>query len=82
MHVVSHRIWLKCVVYRLRYHKTPFNALGFTLHLKVDLFGTRAIRPVIARSVQFSKIAEKNWTQIYANFFSLKGSIVPIKIVK
>ena len=69
MHVVSYRIWLKCIVYRLRYHKTPFNALGFTLHLKVDLFGTRAIRPVIARSVQFSKIAEKNWRQIYANFF-------------
>ena len=46
--------------------KTPFNALGSTLHLKVDLIWTRAIRPVIAQSVQFSKIAKK---QIYANFF-------------
>ena len=37
----------------------PFYALVFTLRSKVDLFCTRAIRLVIAQSVQFSKIAKK-----------------------
>ena len=37
----------------------PFNALVFTLCSKVELNWTRAIRPVIARSLQFSKIAKK-----------------------
>ena len=37
----------------------PFNALVFTLRNKVELNWTRAIRPVIAQSVQFSKIAKK-----------------------
>ena len=37
----------------------PFNALVFTLRSKVELNWTRAIRQVIAQSVQFSKIAEK-----------------------
>ena len=37
----------------------PFNALVFTLRYKVELNWTRAIRPVIAQSVQFSKIAKK-----------------------
>ena len=37
----------------------PFNALVFTLRLKVELNWTRAFRPVIAQSVQFSKIAKK-----------------------
>ena len=35
------------------------NALVFTLRSKVKLNWTRAIRPVIAQSVQFSKIAVK-----------------------
>ena len=39
--------------------KIPFNALVFTLRYKVELNWTRATRPVIAQSVQFSKIAEK-----------------------
>ena len=39
--------------------KMPFNALVFTLRYKVELNWTRAIRPVIAQSVQFSKIAKK-----------------------
>ena len=39
--------------------KMSFNALVFTLRSKVDLIWTRAIRPVIAQSVQFSKIAKK-----------------------
>ena len=37
----------------------PFYALVFTLRSKVDLICTRAIRLVIAQSVQFSKIAKK-----------------------
>ena len=36
----------------------PFYALVFTLRFKVDLIWTRAIRLVIAQSVQFSKIAK------------------------
>ena len=43
----------------LRTKKMPFNALVFTLRSKVELNWTRAIRPVIAQSVQFSKIAKK-----------------------
>ena len=56
MHVASHRIWPKCIVYPPTYQK---NALVSTLRSKVDLIWTRAIRPVIAQSVQFSKIAKK-----------------------
>ena len=43
----------------LRTRKMPFNALIFTLRSKVELNWTRAIRPVMAQSVQFSKIAKK-----------------------
>ena len=43
----------------LRTRKMPFNALIFTLRSKGELNWTRAIRPVIAQSVQFSKIAKK-----------------------
>ena len=43
----------------LRTRKMPFNALVFTLRSKVELNWTRAFRPVIAQSVQFSKIAKK-----------------------
>ena len=39
--------------------KVPFNAVVFTLRSKVELNWTRAIRPVMAQSVQFSKIAKK-----------------------
>ena len=35
------------------------NDLVFSLRSKVELNWTRAIRPVIAQSVQFSKIAKK-----------------------
>ena len=37
----------------------PFNALVSTLRSKVDLNWTRALRPLIAQSVQFSKTAKK-----------------------
>ena len=43
----------------LRTQKMPFNSLVLTLRSKVELNWTRAIRHVIAQSVQFSKIAEK-----------------------
>ena len=43
----------------LHTRKMPFNAPVFTLRSKVELNWTRAIRPVIAQSVQFSKIAKK-----------------------
>ena len=42
----------------LRTRKMSFNALVFTLRSKVELNWTRA-RPVMAQSVQFSKIAKK-----------------------
>ena len=43
----------------LRTRKIPFNALVFALCSEVQLNWTRAIRPVIAQSLQFSKIAKK-----------------------
>ena len=43
----------------LRTRKMLFNALVFSLPSKVELNWTRAIRQVIAQSVQFSKIAKK-----------------------
>ena len=42
-----------------RTRKMPFSALFFTLRSKVELNWTRALQPVIAQSVQFSKIAKK-----------------------
>ena len=47
---------LKCTVYPLKYQK---NAFVLTSRSKVDLIWTRAIRPVIAQSIQFSKISKK-----------------------
>ena len=43
----------------LHTRKMPFSALVFALRSKVELNWTRAIRPVIAQFVQFSKIAKK-----------------------
>ena len=43
----------------LRTRKMPCNALVFTLCSKAELNWTRAFRPVIAQSIQFSKIAKK-----------------------
>ena len=43
----------------LRTRKMPFNAPVFTLRSKVELNWTRAIRPVIAQSVQFGNIAKE-----------------------
>ena len=49
---------LYCFIH-LNTRKIPFNAHVFILRSKVELNWTRAIRPVIAQSVQFSKIAKK-----------------------
>ena len=62
--------------------KMPFNALVFTLRSKVELNWTRAIRPVIAQTVQFSKIAKKPQHRFAPIFFSSKGITVLIKIMK
>ena len=43
----------------LHTRKMSFNAPVFTLRSKVELNWTCTIRPVIAQSVQFSKIAKK-----------------------
>ena len=43
----------------LRFTKMSFNAPVFTLRSKAELNWTRAIRPMIAQSVQFSKIDKK-----------------------
>ena len=43
----------------------PFNSLVFTLRSKVELNWTRAIRPVIAQSVQFSKIVKNLNVDLY-----------------
>ena len=66
----------------LRTRKMPFNALVFNLRSKVELNWTRAIRPVIAQSVQFSKIAKKLNIDLCQFFFSSKESTVLIKIMK
>ena len=66
----------------LRIRKMPFNASVFTLRSKAELNWTRAIRPVIAQSVQFSKIAKKLNIDLCQFFFSSKGSTVLINIMK
>ena len=58
----------------------PFNALVFTLRSKVDLIWTLAVRPVMAQSVHFNKIAKKQNIDLCQFFFSLKGSTVLTKI--
>ena len=60
---------LNVLFIHLRTRKMPFNALVFTLRSKVELNWTRALRPVIAQSVQFSKIAKKLNIDLY-QFFS------------
>ena len=54
----------------LRTRIMPFNALVFTLRSKIELNWKRAIRPVIAQSVQFSKIAKKLNIDLCHFFFS------------
>ena len=65
----------------LRTRKVSFKALVFTLRSKVELNWTRAIRPVIAKSLRFSEVAKKLNIDL-SHFFSSKGSTVLIKIKK
>ena len=73
---------LNVLFIHLRTRKMPFYALVFTLRSQVELNWTRAIRPVIAQSVQFGKIAKKLNMDLCQFFFSSKGSTVLIKIMK
>ena len=70
------------MVCSLSTRKIPFNALVFTLRYKVELNWTRAIRPVIAQSVQFSKIAKKLNIDLRQFFSHRKVSTVLILIMK
>ena len=62
--------------------KMPFNVIVFTLLSKVELNWTRAVRAVIAQSVQFSKIVDKLKNTFAPIFFLSKGSTVLIKTMK
>ena len=50
---------LNVLFIHLRTRKMAFSVLVFTLRSNVELNWTRAIRPVIAQSVHFRKIAKK-----------------------
>ena len=63
----------------LRTRKMPFNALVFTLRSKVELNWTRAIRPVIAQSVQFSKTAKKLNIDLCQSFSHRKEALSLLK---
>ena len=65
---VSHRIWLKIIVYLLAYQKNAFLCPFFNLRSKEAFIWTRAIRPVIAQSVQFSRIAKRLSIDLYQFF--------------
>ena len=56
--------------------KIPFNAPFIILRFKVELNWTRAIRPVIALSVQFSKIAKKLKIDLF-QFFLIERKHCP-----
>ena len=62
---------LNVLFIHLRTRKMPFYTLGLTLRSKGDLIWTRALRPVIAQSVQFSKIAKK-LNKDFCQFFLIK----------
>ena len=61
----------------LRTIKMPFNALVFTLRSKVELNWTRAFRPMMAQSIQFSKIAKKPNRDL-CHFFSHQKEALPL----
>ena len=56
----------------LHTRKIPVNAPVFILRPKVELNWTRAIRPVIAQSVQFSKTAKKTERTCMPIFFLIE----------
>ena len=63
----------------LRTRKMPFNALVFTLRSKLELNWTRAIRHVIAQSVQFSKTAKKMNIDLFQFFSHQKEALSLLK---
>ena len=63
----------------LRTRKMPFNALVFTLRSKVELNWAHAIRPVIAQSVQCSKIAKKTEHRFVPIFSHRKEALSLLK---
>ena len=63
----------------LHTRKMPFNGLVFTLNSKIELNWTRAIRPVIAQSVQFSKIAQKLNIDLCQSFCHRKEALSLLK---
>ena len=65
---------LNVLFIHLRTRKMPFNALVVDWIL--------AVRPVMAQSVHFNKIAKKQNIDFMPIFFSLKGSTVLTKIMK
>ena len=78
---MSYRIefYFNVLFIHLRTRKMPFNALVFTLRSKVELSWTRAIRPVIAQSVQFSKAAKKLNIDLYQFFSHRKEELSLLK---
>ena len=72
-------MWYRTEFIHLRTRKMPFNALVFTLRLKVELNWTRAFRPVIAQSVQFSKIAKNLNIDLYQFFSHRKEALSLLK---
>ena len=63
----------------LHTRKILFNAPVFILRSKVGLNWTRAIRPVKAQSVQFSKIAKKLNKDLCQFFFHRKEALSLLK---
>ena len=57
----------------------PFSAFVFTLRSKVELNWTRAIRPVIAQSIQFSKTAKKLIIDLFQFFSHRKEALSLLK---
>ena len=64
----------------LRIRKMPFNTPVFTLRSQAELNWTRAIRPVIAQSVQFSKIAKKLNIDLCQFFSHRKEALTLLKL--
>ena len=64
---------------QVRTRKMAFNALVFTLRSKVELNWTRALRPLIAQSVQFSKIAKTLNIDLYQFFSDRKEALSLLK---
>ena len=63
----------------LRTRKIPFNVPVLILRSKVELNWTRAIRPMIAQSVQFSNIGKKRNIDLCQFFSHRKEAMSSLK---